>query len=324
MAGRRLPAALLARAAPPPKITHPSSTRGSLPLLAYGGRIHYLHLAADVEAACQRLLQFQLPVVGWDIEWTVTYQAGVPPRPVALIQLCWTGPCHAGPHPPPGCRGDRSAPDHTTCLLLHVSRAGLPPSLRRLLCSPSPLKVGVGAHGDALKIGRDFGLDMEGVLDLGSELSNQRLCCGGQAPQRWSLAELVQRLLGRGMDKGQMRCSNWEVSPLSREQVRAAVSYWFSPCQPPTFSSIRLCCWPPRFSSVSLHAMHAVHAVHALPQLLGTALELSWRGHMTCPGLPACPRMQVVYAATDAYASLLVYQVSGCQLVGKAIAWMHS
>lgn len=69
----------------------------------------------------------------------VTYQAGVPPRPVALVQL-------AAP--------DRSSPAGVSVLLLHVAVAGLPPSLRALLVAPAPLKVGCGAHGDALKVRR--------------------------------------------------------------------------------------------------------------------------------------------------------------------------
>ena len=49
------------------------------------------------------------------------------------------------------------------------------------------LKVGVGAYGDALKVQRDFGFAMEGVLDL-SDFANARLCGNGTAPQKWSLA----------------------------------------------------------------------------------------------------------------------------------------
>lgn len=47
--------------------------------------------------------------------------------------------------------------------------------------------MGVGAHGDALKMQRDFGFQMEGVLDL-SDFANRRLCSAGMAPQKWSLA----------------------------------------------------------------------------------------------------------------------------------------
>ena len=49
------------------------------------------------------------------------------------------------------------------------------------------LKVGVGAYGDALKVQRDFGFAMEGVLDL-SDYANARLSGNGVAQQKWSLA----------------------------------------------------------------------------------------------------------------------------------------
>jgi hypothetical protein len=51
------------------------------------------------------------------------------------------------------------------------------------------LKVGVKADGDACKIERDFGLKMEGVVDL-SDFARQRLCgCSDtDPPQSWSLA----------------------------------------------------------------------------------------------------------------------------------------
>lgn len=53
--------------------------------------------------------------------------------------------------------------------------------------SQEVLKVGVGAHGDSLKVQRDFGFEMDSVLDL-SEFANMRLCKDGQLPQKWSLA----------------------------------------------------------------------------------------------------------------------------------------
>ena len=51
------------------------------------------------------------------------------------------------------------------------------------------LKAGVGSHGDALKLERDFALQCKGMVCL-SEHANARLCGPGShtLPQKWSLA----------------------------------------------------------------------------------------------------------------------------------------
>ena len=60
-------------------------------------------------------------------------------------------------------------------------------------------KAGVGIHGDAQKLMRDFGLHSEGLVDL-SEEANLRLChpTSGRLPEKWSLAsELLTPYLFR-------------------------------------------------------------------------------------------------------------------------------
>ena len=51
------------------------------------------------------------------------------------------------------------------------------------------LKAGVGSHGDALKLERDFALQSKGMVCL-SEHANDRLSGPGShtLPQKWSLA----------------------------------------------------------------------------------------------------------------------------------------
>lgn len=177
-------------------------------MLAYSGNAKYLFTAYEVNSACAQLLRHPPTALGWDIEWMVTYKTGQQPRPVALIQLCFAA-ATAAPAPPA-----------YSCLLLHVARSGITHHLKELLCCEGLLKVGVGAHGDALKMERDFSLTMRGVVDL-SEYANARLCGGDEgscAPQKWSLTSLSERLLRHTVDKRQeLRCSDWE-SPLSASQ----------------------------------------------------------------------------------------------------------
>jgi hypothetical protein len=204
--GRLLPASLSSDAAQPPR-------QAALPSLTNPGPHRYLTTAYEVERACAEVLAAPPACCGFDIEWRVTYKTGETPRPVALFQLCFR----------------RQAA--YTCLLLHVARSGLTHSLREVLASAALLKVGVGAHGDALKVQRDFGLVMAGVLDL-SEYANARLCgagAGAAPPQKWSLAALSERLLRRGVEKRQtLRCSDWEAPLTAEQQTYAATDAWAS------------------------------------------------------------------------------------------------
>lgn len=153
------------------------------------------------------------------------------------------------------CRGGAAA-GLDTCVFLpihllagHFSALAVPCSLRNPAPPPplhalqAVLKVGVGAHGDALKVCRDFGFEMQGVVCL-SEYANARLVrappagaspegpagagataaapvaglaagaisSGGSveacpqllpAPQKWSLAALVSHLMRLRLEKSQ-------------------------------------------------------------------------------------------------------------------------
>ena len=90
---------------------------------------------------CRQLLQSGVAAVGLDIEWRVLYQTGVPPRPVALIQVCFNeGACKAAA---PGSSSTSSVAASGaggggaayTCLLLHICHSGITPHLRQLLTS---------------------------------------------------------------------------------------------------------------------------------------------------------------------------------------------
>ncbi|KAK9829092.1 hypothetical protein WJX72_003852 [[Myrmecia] bisecta] len=180
----------------------------SLPPLSYAeGKITYVYTPLEVDYHCCQLAASGVAAVGFDIEWRVTYETGKVPRNTALIQLCFARPG----------RGYE-------CLLLHIAHSGLTPALRAVLTSQALLKVGVGISGDAQKLMRDFGQDCNGLVDL-SEDANARLCGVGstRCPQKWSLAGLVEELLKARLEKHNgLRCSNWEVKPLSPAQQEYA------------------------------------------------------------------------------------------------------
>ena len=196
----------------------------SLPYLLYRGRTSYFSKLAEIERACQYILAATPPgaTIGFDMEWTVKYVTGQPPRPASLIQLCFIDPslvAHDG--------------HRYHCYLLHIYHVGggvsAAPSLVRLLSSETEIKkAGVGIHNDSLKLARDFGIEMKGLVDL-SELSNKAQLSVAQ-PQKWSLAALAETLLkGRVRKSQHLRCSDWERAVLTDEQKLYAVTdAWLS------------------------------------------------------------------------------------------------
>ena len=76
-------------------------------------------------------------VLGFDIEWRVTFVLGQAPNPAATVQLCAA----------------------ETCAVIQLSALGdesLPPCLLDLLADARVLKVGVGASGDARRLELDY------------------------------------------------------------------------------------------------------------------------------------------------------------------------
>ncbi|KAL4857168.1 Werner Syndrome-like exonuclease [Chlorella vulgaris] len=212
---RRLPALRVqptttAATCPPDGKHARPSTEENLPAAYFTGSLHYAYTTSEIDRCCQWLLHTSgVTVFGFDIEWWVRYQTGETPRPVALIQLCYdqqqpagsqerdttasnTGRptishvCHEERQPPPHAlqqhqqpRQQQRWPQHC-CLLLHICHSGLTPHLQQLLCSKDILKVGVGILGDAQKLYRDFGLQMQGVVCL-SDYANARVSTANSA-----------------------------------------------------------------------------------------------------------------------------------------------
>ncbi|KAG7673346.1 hypothetical protein Ndes2526B_g03214 [Nannochloris sp. 'desiccata'] len=219
-----------------------------LPFLIYRGKTTYCREVAQIDRAAAFLLAIEKPL-GFDVEWHVTYETGKPPRPIALMQFCVVDPSIYTP--------DGSPPYH--CFLLHINRKSknnennnftftpaLSPRLLELLTSETVRKAGIGIHGDSLKVERDYGIKMKGLIDL-SEAANARLCPSSssssslpsstkgvvpvvQAPQKWSMTALAENLMRKTVRKSQhIRCSDWEQDPLTAEQQSyAATDAWVS------------------------------------------------------------------------------------------------
>ncbi|XP_077869992.1 bifunctional 3'-5' exonuclease/ATP-dependent helicase WRN-like [Saccoglossus kowalevskii] len=107
-------------------------------------------------------------VLGFDIEWPVTYESGVEPK-TALLQLCTSS---------------------SVCYLFHLSSmTGFPGGLKILLESEQVKKVGVGIQGDKWKLLRDYNIkccNMEDLSALANEVTNSH--------ENWSLDGLCKHL----------------------------------------------------------------------------------------------------------------------------------
>ncbi|KAK9837950.1 hypothetical protein WJX74_008364 [Apatococcus lobatus] len=215
--GRRLPASMDASQPQPP-------SKSKMPFLTFIGRTVYPTTSGDINHHCERLLASGCTVVGMDTEWRVTYRANEAPRRTALLQICYQ---HQQTVPRDD--GAVDAADYT-CLLLPIFHTGIPVMLGRLLANQDIAKAGVGILGDAHKLQRDYGAASEGLWDIYQHLQDRAdNPVGGRG-----LASLTSWLLKQQLDKSDdVRCSNWEASPLSpRQQAYAAAD---------AYASLRLC-----------------------------------------------------------------------------------
>ncbi|XP_050372223.1 3'-5' exonuclease-like isoform X1 [Argentina anserina] len=206
----RFPSSVLALQHPNAFALSPCSqanTRMRYPVLKFGGRVRYSRTTVEVEKAAMEVLttvntkksEMGLNAVGFDIEWKPTFQRGVPPGKVAVLQIC----------------GDTSC-----CHVMHIIHSGIPRSLQLLLESSSILKVGAGIANDAVKIFKDYNVSIKALEDL-SFLANQKL---GDS-QNWGLASLTEKLICKQLLKPKkIRLGNWETKYLSKEQLQYAAT----------------------------------------------------------------------------------------------------
>ncbi|KAI5000285.1 Werner Syndrome-like exonuclease [Hordeum vulgare subsp. vulgare] len=143
-------------------------------------------------------------VVGLDVEWRPSLR-GLPPGPVALLQLCV---------------GRR-------CLVFQIFRADyVPDSLFHFLADARFTFVGVGVFGDAQKLSAHYGLQVANTVDLrhlaASALGKPALC-------RTGLQGLVWQVMGVWPEKPyHVRVSAWDAPWLTREQLQYACADAFA------------------------------------------------------------------------------------------------
>ncbi|KAF7023576.1 hypothetical protein CFC21_036066 [Triticum aestivum] len=127
-------------------------------------------------------------VVGLDVEWRPSFR-GLPPGPVALLQLCV---------------GRR-------CLVFQILRADyVPDSLFDFLADGRFTFVGVGVYGDAQKLSAHYGLQVTNAVDLRYLAANMQVM--GVWPEK----------------PHHVRVSAWDAPRLTRDQLQYACADAFA------------------------------------------------------------------------------------------------
>ncbi|WRX20304.1 3'-5' exonuclease domain - like 4 [Theobroma cacao] len=86
-------------------------------------------------------------------------------------------------------------------------------------------QVGVAIGGDAVKVFNDYNVSVKAVEDL-SYVANQKL---NRDCQSWGLASLTETLVCKELPKPRtIRLGNWELYPLSKEQLQYAATDAFA------------------------------------------------------------------------------------------------
>ncbi|XP_066924928.1 bifunctional 3'-5' exonuclease/ATP-dependent helicase WRN-like [Clytia hemisphaerica] len=173
----------------------------SLPFLKFPGEGIYTYHSDECNTHCKDILDRSLQkpmVIGFDIEWKVSYAQGVYHK-TAIIQLCI---------------------DETKCYVFHLTHmTSFPILLKEVLTNEKIKKVGLGIKGDVQRLLTDYHIETRSFQDIGS-IANEIKKTG----DNWSLNGLVMNKLEHQLSKDpKVRCSNWENVPLSKEQLDYAV-----------------------------------------------------------------------------------------------------
>ncbi|CAI5464180.1 unnamed protein product [Closterium sp. Yama58-4] len=217
---------------------HATSLFRAIPVLAHDiyarfpGKVVYRRERNGVEAAARELYAAVKNgangsgrvAVGLDCEWKPTWGKALLisalsyPRPLTVLPSNPPPP----PSPPPGpenpCALLQLCANADVCYLFHLKFTGIPETLRALLKDASVVKTGVGVTEDGRKLRKDFGVEVNGLVDC-SPLAAEKAVVkdGGQMVGLKTLTRLVlQKELAKPK---RVQCSNWEGFPLTDAQL---------------------------------------------------------------------------------------------------------
>jgi ribonuclease D len=151
----------------------------------------------------QHIIDCSVKILGLDVEWKPVY-GGYRISKAALLQI--------------------AAEDEVLLVrLFHLQPNGVPPLLTKVLGDEKIRKAGVGVEEDGAKLLTDWGVRVEGIVDISEQLQTL------EGEENYlSLAKVTLRLIGVDMCKDhKVTMSNWELKVLSRDQILyAAIDAW--------------------------------------------------------------------------------------------------
>jgi ribonuclease D len=177
---------------------HPLSKQdiNALPLFSYKSKIIQVVSPQALAQAMERLCREK--ILGFDTETRPSFRKGATHSP-ALIQLACSDVVY----------------------LFLLRRVPLGPELAYILANPGILKVGVAIQDDLRCLTSLYTFEAAGTVDL-SKLARQN------GLQAYGLRSLAAELLHLRISKS-ARCSNWENSPLTAQQINyASTDAWIS------------------------------------------------------------------------------------------------
>ncbi len=136
-------------------------------------------------------------IIGFDTETKPCFTAGMPKRPVALLQL--------------------SGPDKA--FVFRLTHIGLPPSLAAILSNSRIVKVGAAIKDDVNGLKRYRKFNAKAFVDLQTIVEDYGIA-------EKSVRKMAAIILGEKVSKTQ-QLSNWEAPSLSGSQIKyAATDAW--------------------------------------------------------------------------------------------------
>ncbi|KAH8102291.1 ribonuclease H-like domain-containing protein [Cristinia sonorae] len=154
------------------------------------------------EEEADDLVQSLKGPLGFDLEWRVFIRKNHPTveRRTAVVQLS----------------------DEKMILIIQVSSMQkFPQKVKEVIESHDIVKMGANIANDGRKLFRDFGILPANLVELGGLAREADPHCPFTRSVT-ALATVVERYTGKTLDKGKVRSSNWEMMPLSKEQLEYA------------------------------------------------------------------------------------------------------
>lgn len=171
-------------------------------------KIKYSHDPEEVN----KLVKALVGPLGVDAEWKPQFIKGRKENKIAVIQICDAKTVVVAQVSAMEGQLHRSI---VTAAADIVFATAIPEELKKVLQNPKVIKCGLNISGDGDKLYRDYGIVPKNLVELGRMASQ----ADPSLTYRPTLASLVGHYLGRCLDKGNVRVSDWERK-LTDAQVR--------------------------------------------------------------------------------------------------------